>query len=166
MRNTALLPMMMVVASLLPVTALAQTASTSTPTPAPTSSQTDPALPVSLDRIKKALTVEAPPTPIQAQMETEDGVPKFATRTQAPRTLMLRSYLDDGTAVPAYVRPPFDPYHYEFLEMVTPDNAKGCAQFDEKACLSSVASRTASGAIWEAIASKGLDNILRGMFRP
>jgi hypothetical protein len=165
MRNTALLPMMMAMLSLLPITATAQTASTSTPT-SPPASTSDATLPVSLDRIKKALTVEAPTTTIQAPIETEDGVPKFATRTESPRTLVLRSYLDSGTAVPAYVRPQFDPYHYEFLEMVTPDAVKGCAQFDEQGCLSSVASRTATGAMWEALASKGIDNFLRGMFRP
>lgn len=150
MRNTALLLMMTLVA-------------------APVAAQTaDPNLPVSLDRIRKALTVEAPPTPtpIQGQLQTEDGVPKFATRTEAPRTLVLRSYLDDGTAVPAYVRPPFDPYHYEFLEMVTPDAVKGCAQFDERGCLSSVASRTATGLMWQQLASEGVGQALRRVFRP
>jgi hypothetical protein len=163
MRKTALLLMMtLAVASLVPAgTAVAQTTSST-----PTATATDPNLPVSLDRIKKALTVEASATPIQAPIETEDGVPKFATRTQAPRTLMLRSYLDDGTAVPAYVRPPFDPYHYEFLEMVTPDAVKGCAQFDEKGCLSSVASRTATGLMWQQLASEGVGEALRRIFRP
>ena len=163
MRKTALLPTMMALLSLLPVTAVAQTASTSTSSPASTS---DATLPVSLDRIKKALTVEAPPTPIQAQMETEGGVPKFATQTESPRTLVLRSYLDDGTAVAAYVRPPFDPYHYEFLEMVTPDAVKGCAQFDEQACLTSTAGRAISGMMWQQLASESVGQALRRVFRP
>jgi hypothetical protein len=129
---------------------------TATSTAAATSTE-GAALPVSIDRIRKALTAPEPTgPPIQ---KTVDG--------EAPRTLTLRSYLDDGTAVPAYVRSPFDPYHTEFLDMVTPDAAKGCAQFagDQGACSQVMSSRVASGLVWQQLLSRGVDNVLRGMFR-
>ncbi len=69
-------------------------------------------LPVSIDRIKKALTAPEPTGPPIRKEIAEDELPRFVVQTEAPRTLTLRSYLDDGTAVPGYVRPAFDPYHY------------------------------------------------------
>jgi hypothetical protein len=138
---------------------------TATSTAAATSTE-GAALPVSIDRIRKALTAPEPTgPPIQKTVDGE--APRFVVQTQAPRTLTLRSYLDDGTAVPAYVRSPFDPYHTEFLDMVTPDAAKGCAQFagDQGACSQVMSSRVASGLVWQQLLSRGVDNVLRGMFR-
>jgi hypothetical protein len=124
------------------------------------------ALPVSIDRIKKALTAPEPSGP-PIQKVVDDESPRFVVETKAPRTLMLRSYLDDGTAVPAYVRGPFDPYHSEFLEMTTPDAYKGCGQYagDQGACAQVMSSRGASGLIWQQLLSRGVDNVLRGMFK-
>jgi hypothetical protein len=140
--------------------------------PAPTTSTTpttptDAALPVSMDRIRKALTAPEPAGPPIRKDVAEDEVPRFVVQTEAPRTLTLRSYLDDGTAVPAYVRPLYDPYHTEFLEMTTPDAYKGCGQFagDQGACSQVMSSRIGSGLIWQQLVSRGVDNVLRGMFR-
>jgi hypothetical protein len=90
--------------------------------------------------------------PIQKTVDGE--LPRFIVQTQAPRTLTLRSYLDDGTAVPAYVRPMFDPYHSEFLDMVTPDNAKGCAQFSDQGCAEVMTGRVVSGLVWQQLFSR------------
>jgi hypothetical protein len=111
------------------------------------------ALPVSIDRIRKALTVPEPTgPPIQKTVDGE--APRFIVQTQAPRTITLRSYLDDGTAVPGYVRSPFDPYHAEFLDMVTPDAAKGCAQFSDQGCAEVMSSRVVSGLVWQQLFSR------------
>lgn len=119
-------------------------------------------LPVSLDRIRRGLKAETPPNaPIQREIDTKDGVPRFAVRTESPRTIKLSDFLaNNKTAVPAYVRPPFDPYHYEFLEMITPDEVKGCMQFDNATCLQSNAGRLASGLLWQQL----LGSSLRGLF--
>jgi hypothetical protein len=137
------------------------------PAPATSTTPTDAALPVSMDRIRKALTAPEPAGPPIRKDVAEDEVPRFVVQTEAPRTLTLRSYLDDGTAVPGYVRPAFDPYHYEFLEMVTPDAYKGCGQFagDQGACSQVMSSRVASGLVWKQLLSRGVDNVLRGMFK-
>jgi hypothetical protein len=123
-------------------------------------------LPVSLERIRKGLTAPDPTSP-PIQKVMDDEVPRFVVQTQAPRTLTLRSYLDDGTAVPAYVRGQFDPYHSEFLEMTTPDAYKGCGQFngDQGACAQVMSSRVASGLVWQQLLSRGVDNVLRGFFK-
>ena len=122
---------------------------------------------MSIDRIKKALTVPEPSGPPIRKEIAEGEFPRFVVQTQAPRTLTLRSYLDDGTAVPAYVRPQFDPYMTEFLEMTTPDNYKGCGQYagDQGACAQVMGSRAASGLFWQQFLSKGVDNVLRGFFK-
>jgi hypothetical protein len=122
---------------------------------------------VSIDRIKKALTAPEPTGPPIRKEVAEGEQPRFIVQTEAPRTLTLRSYLDDGTAVPAYVRPQFDPYHSEFLEMTTPDAYKGCGQFagDQGACAQVMTSRIASGLVWQQLLSRGVDNVLRGMFK-
>ena len=140
------------------------------PAPATSTASTAPAdatLPVSIDRIKKALTAPEPTGPPIRKEVAEDETPRFVVQTEAPRTLTLRSYLDDGTAVPSYVRPQFDPYHTEFLEMTTPDAYKGCGQFagDQGACAEVMTSRIGSGLIWQQLLSKGVDNVLRGMFK-
>ena len=139
----------------------------STATAAPTATAADgAALPVSIDRIRKALIAPEPTgPPIQKVVDEES--PRFIVQTEAPRTLTLRSYLDDGTAVPAYVRGPFDPYHTEFLDMVTPDEYKGCGQYagDQGACAQVMSSRVASGLVWKQLLSRGVDNVLRGMFK-
>jgi hypothetical protein len=122
---------------------------------------------VSIDRIRKALKAPEPTGPPIRREIAEGELPRFVVQTEAPRTLTLRSYLDDGTAVPAYVRAPFDPYHSEFLEMTTPDNYKGCGQFagDQGACAQVMSSRVASGLVWQQLLSRGVDNVLRGMFK-
>jgi hypothetical protein len=145
----------------------AQPASTAPATATATTGTNDAPLPVSIDRIRKALTAPEPKgPPIQKVMD--DELPRFVVQTEAPRTLILRSYLDDGTAVPGYVRPAYDLYHYEFLEMVTPDAYKGCGQFngDQGACAQVMSSRVASGLAWQQLVSKGVDNVLRGIFQP
>jgi hypothetical protein len=135
--------------------------STSTPTPAPASNSTataassdgTAALPVSIDRIRKALTAPEPTGP--PLQKTVDGeVPRFVVQTQAPRTITLRDYLEDGTDVPKYVRPQFDLYHYEFLDMVTPDAAKGCAQFSDQGCAEVMTGRVVSGLVWQQLFSR------------
>jgi hypothetical protein len=159
MTKTALVMMMLVAVSA--PAAHAQSQSTS-----------EQPLPVSLDRIRKALEVQAPTTPLQPTQKPDSGtgvgaqsdVPTFATHTTSP-IIRLSDLLDDGTAVPAYVRPPFDPTHYEFLEMVTPDAAKGCAQFNEKACLEAYSSRFASALAWDQFFSTGLDRAMRRLFK-
>lgn len=148
----------------------AQAAQTAQPAPAASTASTAPAdaaLPVSMDRIKKALTAPEPTGPPIRKEVAEGDLPRFVVQTEAPPTLTLRSYLDDGTAVPGYVRPAFDPYHYEFLEMVTPDAYKGCGQFagDQGACSQVMSSRVVSGLVWQQLFSKGVDNVLRGMFK-
>jgi hypothetical protein len=70
------------------------------------------------------------------------------------RTLTLRDYLEDGTDVPKYVRPQFDLYHYEFLDMVTPDAAKGCAQFSDQGCAEVMTGRVVSGLVWQQLFSR------------
>jgi hypothetical protein len=150
----------------------ASTASTSsTPSTAPAkptaAANDDGTLPVSIDRIKKALTAPEPTGPPLRKDVPEGELPRFVVQTEAPRTLILRSYLDDGTAVPAYVRPTFDLYHTEFLEMTTPDTYKGCGQFagDQGACAQVMSSRVVTGLGWQQLFSRGVDNVLRGMFK-
>lgn len=127
----------------------------------------DEELPVSIDRIRKALTAPEPTGPPIRKDVPEGEQPRFIVQTEAPRTLNLRSYLDDGTAVPAWVRPAFDPYHQEFLDMTTPDAYKGCGQYahDQGACAQVMSSRVASGLFWQQFLSRGVDNVLRGMFK-
>jgi hypothetical protein len=143
------------------------TSTTSTTASTASTAPADAALPVSIDRIKKALTAPEPTGPPIRKEVAEDEVPLFVVQTEAPRTLTLRSYLDDGTAVPTYVRPQFDPYHTEFLEQTTPDAYKGCGQFagDQGACSQVMSSRIASGLVWKQLLSRGVDNVLRGMFK-
>jgi hypothetical protein len=149
-------------------TAVDQTQTTKTQTTKATETAKpadDAGLPVSIDRIKKALTApESTAPPIRKEI-AEGEQPRFVVQTEAPRTLTLRSYLDDGTAVPAYVRPMYDPYHTEFLEMVTPDVAKGCAQISDKGCAEMMTGRVVSGLVWQQLFSRGKDNVLRGLFK-
>jgi hypothetical protein len=138
--------------------AASPTSSTSTGATA-TPANADGTLPVSIDRIKKALTVpESAGPPIRREV-AEGELPRFVVQTEAPRTIMLRGNYDKTNAVAAYVQPQFDYYHSEFLEMTTPDNYKGCGQFagDQGACAQVMSSRVASGAIWQSV--------LRGMFK-
>jgi hypothetical protein len=148
----------------------AQPATTSTPSSTSTTPSTsgeaaaapanaDGTLPVSIDRIKKALTVAEPAGPPIRREIAEGELPRFVVQTEAPRTIMLRGNYDKTNAVAAYVQPQFDYYHSEFLEMTTPDNYKGCGQFagDQGACAQVMSSRVASGAIWQSV--------LRGMFK-
>jgi hypothetical protein len=131
---------------------------TTTPASAPAAAgatSTDgTALPVSMDRIRKALTAPEPTGPPIQKKVADDELPRFVVQTEAPRTLTLRSYLDGGTAVPGYVRPAYDAYHSEFLEMVTPDNAKGCAQFSDQGCAEVMAGRVVSGLVWQSLFSR------------
>jgi hypothetical protein len=123
------------------------------------SADADATLPVSMDRIKKALTAPEPTGPPIRKDVAEGELPRFVVQTEAPRTIMLRGNYDKTNAVAAYVQPQFDYYHSEFLEMTTPDNYKGCGQFagDQGACAQVMSSRVASGAIWQSV--------LRGMFK-
>ena len=133
----------------------ASTSSTASTTPAAAATD-DGTLPVSIDRIKKALTApERTGPPIRKEV-AEGEQPRFIVQTQAPRTLVLRNYLDKGNDVPSYVRPQFDLYHSEFLEMTTPDNYKGCGQYagDQGACAQVSTSRVASGLVWQQILSR------------
>jgi hypothetical protein len=128
--------------------------------PAQTSGTTEPAadgtLPVSIDRIKKALTAPEPSGPPIRKEIAEGEQPRFVVQTEAPRTIVLRNYLDKGNDVPSYVRPQFDLYHSEFLEMTTPDSYKGCGQYagDQGACAQVSSSRVASGLVWQQILSR------------
>ena len=128
----------------------------------------DGTLPVSIDRIKKALTAPEPSGPPIRKEIAAGEQPRFVVQTEAPRTLVLRNYLDKGNDVPSYVRPQFDLYHSEFLEMTTPDNYKGCGQYagDQGACAQVMSSRVASGLFWQQFLSRGVDNVLRGLFKP
>jgi len=139
----------------------ASSAAASSASAAQTSSSSAEPLPVSLDRIRRGLKADAPPAaPLQRPLDTEDGVPRFSVRTESPRTIRLSDYLaNTTTAVPAYVRPPFDPYHYEFLEMTTPDDVKGCARMDDATCLQTTAGRVTSGLIWQQVLGSGLRNL-------
>src|SRR5690349_4054489 len=74
------------------------TPSTSTATASASTESGDANLPVSLDRIKKALSTPEPSGPPIRKEVAEGEQPRFLVQTQAPRTLTLRSYLDDGTA--------------------------------------------------------------------
>jgi hypothetical protein len=129
--------------------------------PAQTAGATQPAaddgtLPVSIDRIKKALKAPEPTGPPIRKEIAEGEQPRFVVQTEAPRTLVLRNYLDKGNDVPSYVRPQFDLYHSEFLEMTTPDSYKGCGQYanDQGACAQVSTSRVASGLVWQQILSR------------
>lgn len=137
----------------------AATTSTTSAAETPSRASTDATLPVSMDRIKKALTAPEPTGPPIRKDIAEGEMPRFVVQTQAPRTIMLRGNYDKTNAVAAYVQPQFDYYHSEFLEMTTPDNYKGCGQFagDQGACAQVMSSRVASGAIWQSV--------LRGMFK-
>jgi len=125
----------------------ATTTSTASTTSTTTSQDATAPLPVSLDRIRKALnntsTFTAPTLKFDAS-----NLPVFTVHTEAVR-MSLSSILDDGTSVPAYVRPPFDPTHYEFLQQVTPDAVKGCGRLTTAECLQMMASRFASGLTWQ-----------------
>jgi hypothetical protein len=132
------------------------TSTASTPNANPTG---DATLPVSIDRIKKALTAPEPTGPPLRKELGDDDQPRFVVQTEAPRTILLRGNYDKTNAVAAYVQPQYDFYHSEFLELTTPDNYKGCGQFagDQGACAQVMSSRVASGAIWQSV--------LRGMFK-
>jgi hypothetical protein len=128
-------------------------------TASPSTANEDATLPVSMDRIKKALTAPEPAGPPIRREIAEGELPRFVVQTEAPRTIILRGNYDKTNAVAAYVQPQFDYYHSEFLELTTPDNYKGCGQFagDQGACAQVMSSRVASGAIWQSV--------LRGMFK-
>lgn len=137
----------------------AQTSQSSQPASATSAASADQTLPVSIDRIKKALTAPEPTGAPSLREYTEDQLPLFVVKTEAPRTVLLRGNYDKTNAVAAYVQPQFDYYHSEFLEMTTPDNYKGCGQFagDQGACAQVMSSRVASGGLWQSV--------LRGMFK-
>lgn len=111
-------------------------------------------LPVSMDRIKKALKTPAPDTPLATSQQTPatdvQSTPQFSTSIAQP-TIQLSSYLDDGTAVPSYVRAPINRTHYEFLDMVTPDDAKGCTRFSEKTCIGTYSQGLATALIFNQL---------------
>jgi hypothetical protein len=138
-----------------PASTTSTTATTSTGSTAATANP-DETLPVSIDRIKKALTAPEPTGPPIRKDVAKGDLPRFVVQTEAPRTLILRNYLDDGTDVPTYVRPQFDFYHAEFLEMITPDTYKGCGQYagDQGACAQVMSSRVASGLFWQQVLSR------------
>jgi len=86
----------------------------------------DDNLPVSLDRIRKALDETPAPAadaPRPKLKVDATAVPVFRTQTQGT-TVKLTPVFDDGTDVGAYVRPPLGLYDYEFKQMVTPDAVK------------------------------------------
>src|SRR5262249_48958456 len=112
------------------------------------------ALPVSLDRIRKALdnsggnAADAP----KLRVDTSH-LPVFRTHTESTG-IPLSSILDDGTNVGAYVRPPNGPYDYEFKQMVTPDAVKGCGRLTQTECLQSLANQLATGYLWQRATQK------------
>lgn len=91
---------------------LAQT-SPAQPTPLPPA-RTQPALPVSVDRIQKELAKPAP-------IETEESMAIFRL-TIEERPMRFKPQWDPSDPMlPSYVRPRMPLYHYEFLMAVTPE---------------------------------------------
>lgn len=115
------------------------------------------ALPVSLDRIRKAL--DEKPAAAGAEGATPKlkidttSVPTFRTQT-ASTNIRLTNYFDDGTGVGAYVRPPNGPYDYEFKQMVTPDAVKGCGRLTQAECVQSFANQAATALLWNYATQK------------
>jgi len=109
-------------------------------------------LPVSFDRIRKALDESPTATGPRLKVDTTD-TPVFRIHTEGAR-IVLSSILDDGTSVPAYIRPPNGPYDYEFKQMVTPDAVKGCGRLSQTECLQYVANGIASGLLFQHATQK------------
>jgi hypothetical protein len=119
-----------------------------------TSTSTSEALPVSLDRIRKALDESPTPTADAPKLKIDtSNVPVFRTQTEGT-TIKLTPVLDDGTNVGAYVRPPNGPYDYEFKQMVTPDAVKGCGRLSQGDCIQNFANQVATGLLWNYATQK------------
>lgn len=71
-----------------------------------------------LDRIREAVA-ETPAITIPAHPD-DTGKPVFRVRIQA-WTFTGHPWDQDATVIPDYVRPTMPLYHYEFLQMVTPE---------------------------------------------
>jgi hypothetical protein len=121
---------------------------------ASTKTSTGEALPVSLDRIRKALD-DAPAASQDAPKLKIDttNVPVFRTQTEGT-AIKLSHVLDDGTNVGAYVHPQYGPYDYEFKQMVTPDALKGCGRWSQAECIQSYANQAATALLWNYATQK------------
>ncbi len=134
----------------------AQTTQTAQTAQKDTQTGSSDSLPVSLDRIRKALdetptaAADAPRPKLKVDTST---VPVFRTQTQGT-TIRLTPVLDDGTNVGAYVRPPYGPYDYEFKQMVTPDAVKGCGRLTTTECLQLYGNKLASALMWNYVTQK------------
>jgi hypothetical protein len=138
------------------VTATASTAVAQT-TPAQDQTGTG-TLPVSLDRIRKALdetnAAHAASDPNAPKLHVDvSNVPVFRTQT-ASTGIPLSSLWDDGTSVAAYIRPPNGLYDYEFKQMVTPDAVKGCGRLTQMECVQSYANQFVTGWLWQRATQK------------
>lgn len=153
MSRAAVIFVFLVTASASP--AVAQT------TPAPDQPATATAtgtLPVSLDRIRKALdetsAANAASDPNAPKLHVDvSKVPVFRTQT-ASTGVPLSNIWDDGTGVGAYVRPANGLYDYEFKQMVTPDAVKGCGRLTGMECVQSYANQFVTGWLWQRATQK------------
>jgi hypothetical protein len=82
-------------------------------------------LPVSIERIRKALTKQ----PLITAEQTEPGTPTF--RVSVEQELVRREPLFEPRDVTVGVLPPGPKGHYEFLRMVTPELARPYAAFNQ-----------------------------------
>jgi hypothetical protein len=107
-------------------------------------------LPVSLDKIRKALDDTPTPRDPNAPKFHVDAsqLPVFRTRVDS-NGVPLSSMLDDGTNVGAYVRPPNGLYDYEFKQMVTPDPVKGCGRLTSTECFQLYGGQLLSSLLWQ-----------------
>jgi hypothetical protein len=131
-------------------------AQTTTAAAASTPASASEPLPVSLTRIRKALDENPAPTGPKLKVDAATEPPVFRIHTESTN-LTLASILEDGTSVPAYVRPPNGPYDYEFKQMVTPDSVKGCGRLSQTECLQYVANGIASGWLFQHATQKKKD---------
>jgi len=92
-------------------------------TPPTLSAPRDP----SLDRIRSRLgeppPITVPPTPSLFSTSAQRR-PLFQIYIQGPQ-MPPWDWLDDGTTIPAYVRPTYSPTHHEFMLSVTPELFRG-----------------------------------------
>src|SRR3954470_16901438 len=73
-----------------------------------------------LDRIRKAAT-EAPAIAVALPARTDDLVFRVTVHAPPPPKPMW----DDWSNVPSYIRPNMPLHHYEFMQMVTPEEFRG-----------------------------------------
>jgi hypothetical protein len=124
------------------------------PAQAQADSKSASTLPVSLDRIRKALDEAPTPAADAPKLKIDtSNVPVFRTQTEGT-TIKLANALDDGTNVGAYVHPQYGPYDYEFKQMVTPDAVKGCGRLSQGECIQSFANQAATALLWNYATQK------------